>query len=721
MPSTHSARPRLLFGAICALGISAITTQLVLMRELLCAYTGNELVFGVILGSWLLIAGLGSWLGVTSRYLKDPLTVFIPAQIVAAMMPLASVYAVRTLRNVVFIRGVMIGPVETIVSSFVVLLPYCLITGYLLTLACQILASDKRPNSIGRVYFLDVLGDIIGGLLFTFLLVHYFNHFQILYFTAILNLVFAVIIAASHGKTTTTTISAVILVAFAVTISLINLDEISTTRQYAHQNVVYHDQSPYGRLVVTEQAGQYNFIENGITLFSSHDIEQIEETVHFAMAQQPEVKHVLLIGGGASGTIDEILKYPNAKVTYVEFDPEIIDATSRFLPDQFSSDRIELFRTDGRRFIRTTGRKYNIVIIDMPDPASSQINRYYTREFFSEAKRALSPGGVLSISAGHYENYVSDELASLIASTRRTLAAVFEDILVIPAGRIYFIASDGELHEDIAQRVKKAGITTHTIKSYYIDTIMAPDRLADINRGIGQPAKINTDFNPVLYYYHLRYWLSQFNIKIGWTWIIIIATFLLYYFYRMKTTTLVIFTTGLAASSLEIVLLLSFQVLFGSLYHQVGMIVTMFMIGLAMGGYLSYRMSASQSGAILLRLEVSLAIVALVLPMILYLFNHLTDRLTLNVIEYLAYPLVTILLATLVGMEFPQASKLQFDSPAATASRLYTADYLGACLGALLAAIVMIPVLGMTLTCAVIFVIKVFSAIVLRVSINHRN
>lgn len=46
--------------ALFALGFSAVITQLTLMRELLCVYSGNELVVGVVLGNWLLLTGLGA-------------------------------------------------------------------------------------------------------------------------------------------------------------------------------------------------------------------------------------------------------------------------------------------------------------------------------------------------------------------------------------------------------------------------------------------------------------------------------------------------------------------------------------------------------------------------------------------------------------------------------------------------------------------------------------
>ena len=50
-------------------------TQLTLMRELLAAFSGNELVFGVVLGNWMLLTGIGAALGRTAPWLKSPIAV----------------------------------------------------------------------------------------------------------------------------------------------------------------------------------------------------------------------------------------------------------------------------------------------------------------------------------------------------------------------------------------------------------------------------------------------------------------------------------------------------------------------------------------------------------------------------------------------------------------------------------------------------------------------
>ncbi|MBM3891209.1 MAG: hypothetical protein FJ388_19025, partial [Verrucomicrobia bacterium] len=98
-----------------ALGVSAVMTQLALMREMLGVFWGNEMVLGIILGNWLLLTGLGAWLGRHAGRVGNPRRVLIVSQLLIALVPLAQVFLLRALRNVVFGRGVMVGVVETVV------------------------------------------------------------------------------------------------------------------------------------------------------------------------------------------------------------------------------------------------------------------------------------------------------------------------------------------------------------------------------------------------------------------------------------------------------------------------------------------------------------------------------------------------------------------------------------------------------------------------------
>jgi len=262
------------------------------------------------------------------------------------------------------------------------------------------------------------------------------------------------------------------------------------------------------------------------------------------------------------------------------------------------------------------------------------------------------------------------------------------------------------------------------VNRHYLDAMLTADRMADIQRAVSQPAALNRDFSPMLYFYHLRHWMSQFTLSFGALQAVLLLL-LLVYLIRLRGPAFVLFASGFAGSALEVVLLLAFQVLCGSVYHQVGVIVTVFMAGLAAGAMIANRSSRRKealtgegeskidqslltsaatsskdcSGRSLIVLAMALAGYAILLPLLLPLLNRMGGTTASLLAIKAIFTSLTLILAVLVGAQFPLANRLQFDGTATGASRLYTADFVGASLGALLASTLLIPLVGVMGVC----------------------
>ena len=167
-----------------------------------------------------------------------------------------------------------------------------------------------------------------------------------------------------------------------------------------------------------------------------------EEIAHLPLLEHPAPRQVLLVGGGIAGDLREILKHPVAGITYVELDPPAGPRS----PGQpaLRRGRVCAERTRGSRSSRPTvgctsssgvaagGGAFDVAILDLPEPATGTLNRFYTAEFFAEARRVLAPGGILALRLPSAENYWSPELVRRNAATYRTLQAVFPEVLVLP-------------------------------------------------------------------------------------------------------------------------------------------------------------------------------------------------------------------------------------------------------------------------------------------------
>lgn len=674
------------------MGFSAMVTQLSLLRELLGAFSGNELVLGICLGNWFVATAAGAWVGRSAARLERPERALVAAMAALAVIPLAQVAALRGMRDLVFLRGEAIGLGGAWIGSLALLAPYCLAAGSTLTLGCRLAGGG---GSLRRVYLADAVGSVIGGAAFVFILVPRFDHVAVLTVPAFLNLLLAGYLAAITRLPALGAVAVACAAGLAALLARTDPDAVTTAWQHRGERVVLRANSPYGRLVVCETAGMVTFYENGMPVAATQNTDQVEEAVHYALAQRPLARRVLLIGGGVAGDAREILLYPDIQqVAYAELDPSILEAGKRLVPRNLADPRIRALAADGRQLVREGAGPFDVIVLDLPDPSTSQINRYYTAEFFAAAHRALAPDGVLAFGLGHYENFVGPELARLLASAARTAATSFRSVIMIPGGRVFFLLSDGPLTTHIAARLEAQGIHPRLVNRHYLAAVLAPDRLADVQRAAALPADINRDLNPVLYHYELRRWMSQFGPAGGLlsgALSILLAACVVWF----KPVQRVLFASGFAASGMEVVLLLGFQMLYGSVYRQMGLVFAFFMAGLVAGAWAARLPPLRSSpGAWLAVLGFGIAAGSAAVPWLLRGAGLLDGPAGQALLFGGAFAL-----AGLVGAQFPLAevgpARVGRPGPAG----IFGADLAGAALGALVVSSVLVPVLGVDAVC----------------------
>ena len=698
--------------AITTLGISSVITQITVIREFINVFEGNEIVFGILFSLWLLLTGFGAWLAKFITTSRTQMFLLRLSLYLVAFLPISHILLIRFLRNELFIRGELPGIGPLIIWAAILLVPYCILSGGLLTLACSVLAfSSSDDRSIGRVYFFDNIGDILGGVIFTFILVLFCDNLTALYLPAILCLLgFLSLKPEGYGRGLFYSSLGVIgLISLFCVGWFVNLNSISLNWLYPHQKIADHRESPYGRLVVTQDHDQTSFFQNGAHLFSVPNTFANEEIVHYALPQLPKVESVLLVSGGIAGVIDEIMKYDVRNIDYVELDPAVISAGVQHLDIHFPPV-VHLHLDDGRKFIQKTDKKYDGIILDLPPPGSLQLNRFYTLEFFEEARSVLLPGGVICFGAPGAENYISDDQARFLSTLKNTLKQVFKNVLIIPGERNIFIASDSPLSSDIASLVSSRNIETVYVNKNYLTGRVTPERMSFVEDSIIDSVPENHDLRPTAFFYRMRVWLSMFqeNYRIL---LIVVSLFFIVYFSRIGIVRKAIFSTGFTASSMEVIILLCYQILHGSVYTGIGMIIASFMLGLAIGSFIANRM-ISRHYTINKRsiLEVEIAIVVYIILFMAMLFWGRT------LLGDFSFALLTILIGALTGFEFPIAGKILFTSPGETAGSLYAADLLGASLGALLVGLFVIPVFGIYYACLflVAFKILIISGLLVR-------
>ncbi len=675
---------------ILLLGFSTIVTQTVLLREFLTVFSGNELVIGIVLASWMILTGTGAYLGQFAKERFFGSNWILIVLTLMSVLPMVILLVLQFLRNLVFPPGSIVGISESMYSSLILLAPYCLPSGFLFTLFCRAVSQEFRSNLISRVYSIEAMGSVLGGLLVTLVAIRFLTTFQILLVLCAVSLVVTFFLAWARWGRFALMLYGGLIVVLVVALGAFGIEDAARRFQFRGQTVIERRDTPYGNLTVTKQEEQLNFYENGVLLFSTEDVTGNEEAVHYPMVQHPNPATVLLIGGGMSGTTLEVLKYPVKVVDCVEINPWLVDLARRNTK-ALSDSRVKVIVQDARSYVRKTYSMYDVVIINTPDPSTAQINRYYTVEFLRQIKARLNPGGVLSLSVLPASEYLGPEARKVSSVIYSTMRAVFPNVLIIPGLRNYYLASDSALSINIGALIAARGIQNTYVNRFYVDDTVLAQRSATMQRRLLPDQGINEDFRPLAYYRQLLYWLSYFRFQpyaLGAFFLVVLVILA----YRLTAVSFGIFAAGFAASSIEFLLLFSFQVLLGYLYQFVGLLIAIFMAGLAIGAWIAYRKFGVATVRRFVVIQILIALLAIALP---WLVVWMRDE---NLGPWIIQPMIlllTALAAALVGMQFAQATPLLTGSVIHVASELYGFDLVGSAIGVFLTATFLLPLFGL--------------------------
>jgi len=774
-------KKRLIF-AILVIGSSGIVAQILLLRELLVTFYGNELSIGIILANWLILEAFGCFfLGKRIERFKRRLGAFVGLSLLFSLsLPLA-IYATRVLKVIIgFTPGEGLGLLPILYSSFLILLPVSISHGALFTFGCKLYslyssastesesASGGRQDatSIGKVYIYETLGAIAGGVAFTYLLIPYFHSFQIALGVSLLNIILCVYLLGHfwQKKQIATnkvlgSVSAVLLIVCAYLTFSPRADEIhqfSVEQQWKGQQVLHYRNSIYGNIVVTKREEQYTFFSDGIPIITTPvpDIIFVEEFVHLPMLSHPQPKEILVISGGAGGLINEILKHPVERIDYVELDPLILEVVKKFptplTEGELSDPRVNIEYIDGRLFVKRTPRKYDLVLVGFSKPSDLQVNRLFTKEFFSLIKKRLREEGILVISLPGSLTYLSEELKNLNACIINTLKSIYPYLRIIPGdGTNLFLASASPgisliNHTKLSQRLKTRNLEMSLLTPEYIEYRLHPRWLKWFLRSLeGATDKINQDFQPLGVFFSLSYWNALFSpymrgafrwfekINLGMFFILLTFFTLVFLLIRSKIRSLhrasiplCITTTGFAGMLFDLALIFTFQALYGYVFHWLGLLVAAFMAGAAVGGMImtSLLMRIKRGMASFIKLELAIIFFSGMLPLVFLFFHPYLDRPAVFVLGQIAFLILSFLSGLLVGAQFPLANKIYLDrSPnlSRTAGLLYGADLFGGWIGGLVGGVVLLPLLGLFGACMVVVMLKVSSLIILTTSVRR--
>lgn len=750
--------------AVIITGFSGIVAQTILLREMLIIFSGNEFSIGIIIGAWVVWEAIGAFLGgkIADRLREHGGLLSWLMLLFSVSFPL-TIYVARIAKILMGISPDLgVGITETLYSSLLILLPTGFLHGMLFTVACVMYhrITEGASSAIGKAYFYEMLGTITGGVLVSYVFISLFNSFEIAIGIASLNALVCLSLLLFSGITRKTF---AVIAGFAILVASIALlagssaDRLhleSIARQWQGKKVISYANSHYQNIVVTRSQDQLTFYTDGIPVMTTPvpDIAFVEEFTHIPLLAHPNPEAILVLGGGAGGIIHEILKYPNVKIVdYVEIDPQFMLTIKQFSTPSgnhwMSDKRVNLHFVDGRIFVQETKQKYDIVLLGISAPLTLQANRFFTQEFFKSIKKILNEQGNLSFSLTGSTSYYSNELKFMNACIYRTIQSVFPGVFVVPGDYNLIVASDVDGHSGpgisstvLSRRLNERGIRTHLITPVHLDYRFQEDRRQWYGSLIDLPKiQLNRDFAPKGIYYNILFQNLLFNPSLkplfdalsavniysvaGFFGALFLIFLGLQRKYQAISLPFSITTTGFSAMLFQLLLLFGFQIVYGYVFYEIGLLISTFMAGLAIGGIVTatWPRHGKRDLAVFLKIEFSIILLAIGL---LFFFQYLETGIPLGpAFKRTAFLALLAISGLLTGMEFPLANRLYLkqteyfsfrrDDFGRSVGLLYCVDLLGGWVGGVLGGFLLIPTIGITQGCLALAILKAFSFLLL--------
>lgn len=680
-------------------GFLSTCIQVLLIREITTVFQGNELMMSWSLGAWMLLTGIGTFLGRTAMKYEPPREQIAKALLLLIIMPVCLVPLLEILKSELFLPGVMVNPAWFLLILLVFLAPICLLTGFIYSRLVH--SNSQGSGGFSRVYAFEAFGSLAGGLMVSFLMVQWFSVIQSLLILLVMTALIAVIVVRAKKYLITLAVALVTTVASL----LFPVDNWLKSFLFVNQKVLETRETFYGNLTVTENAGQFNFFVNGTLLSCSDDPITSEEYAHYAMMQHRNPKNILLVSGSATGILSEILKYKSVEnIECLELNPKIKDMASRYLALP-SDPRISFVFDDGRRSIQTSQNRYDVVVFAIPDPSSLQFNRYYTDDFLFILKQKLNTGAIVLYGIQSSGNYLGEARKKIETSVFQTLKKNFMYTEIIPGERDYLLASDFTIRTDISMVEDSSGIDTKYVNSYYTDERSIQQRGRLIRENLGEKI-INRDERPLPVFYHTKQFIAGYT-TLTWPVILLPALLLLAPLFFMRTVSMGMYFSGFTASSFEILLIFTFQTYFGYVYSAIGLIIALFMGGLVLGSLWANRVVPGKKQFVLS--QISLAFFAL----LFIAYWNLQSAMHGSQAGLVLFCLLTVVISMITGFQYVIGSKILPGNISLTAPMLYSVDLIGAALGTTLITVLLLPLVGVIYSCFIMAALNLLISMVM--------
>ena len=356
--------------------------------------------FSFIIGVYLFSMGIGSFF--SKFFNKNLLNTFVEIEILVGLIGgLSSVILFLLFENV--------GSFQFILYLFV------FVTGFLVGLEIPLLMNILKDrvefkDLVSNVFTFDYIGALLASILFPLVLVPKLGIMGTSLFFGMINVSIAItlcfLLKRELKKPSLLRAKAVFSFLILLTVFIFSNDILAYSEGKLYgENIIYTNSTPYQRIVLTHNKSDYRLYLNNNLQFSSADEYRYHEAlVHPAMSMAKSVKNVLVLGGGDGLAVREILKYKDVqKVTLVDLDEGMTklfktnSVLTNFNQNSLNNPKVTVINTDAYIWAKNNKEKYDVAIIDFPDPSNYSLGKLYSLNFYQTINTILKPDATVVI------------------------------------------------------------------------------------------------------------------------------------------------------------------------------------------------------------------------------------------------------------------------------------------------------------------------------------
>jgi spermidine synthase len=462
----------IVYAAIALSGMTALAAEVIWTRILSLLFGATVYTFSLILAAFLVGLGIGSGLGsaIGSSVARPRVALAWCQLLLCAAIAWTAHALTQSLPYWPINPSISSDPWFTMQLDMVrclwAVLPPAILWGASFPLALASIASRGQDPArlVGGVYAANTVGAIVGSLAASFLLVAWIgsqHSQQILIVISMISglLILEPVVSGDEVRSVRSQVPALILVAVAIACGallirsvhdvpglLIAYGRYTATRTSQADEIIYKGEGMMASVAVSRLSnGVLNYHNAGKIQASSEpqDMRLQRMLGHLTTLLPPQPSRIMVIGCGAGATAGAVSIDPTLdRETIVEIEPLVPRVVSTYFSehnfDVIRNPKVGVRIDDARHYLQTTREKFDAVTSDPLDPWVKGAAMLYTKEFFDEVKKHLTPGGVVTLFVQFYE--------SSPAAVKSELATFFE---AFPDGVVFGNTSNGEGYDTV--------------------------------------------------------------------------------------------------------------------------------------------------------------------------------------------------------------------------------------------------------------------------------